>query len=136
MCVSWREHAQKPGHVRDRCVCSRGATLTCKMRHHSDWQVTSSQGWNIPRVTQLSRITSMDTCSNHVREEVKAKTRRMSFQIINNTGRQGYVTLRRRSERARFVAYMAPLVALFVPIKHSGQSDAVGNANKMFSVRF
>lgn len=47
--------------------------LTCRMRHHSDWQLTSSQGWNIPRVTQLSRITSMDMCSNHVQLEVKVK---------------------------------------------------------------
>lgn len=56
-----------------------GVTLTCRMRHQSEWQSTSSQGWNIPRVTQLSRITNMDMCSNHVQEEVKVKTHRMSF---------------------------------------------------------
>lgn len=52
--------------------------LTCRIRHHSDWQVTSSHGWNIPRVTQLSRITSMDTCSNHVQEEVKVETQTLN----------------------------------------------------------
>lgn len=47
--------------------------LTCRMRHQSDRQLMSSQGWNIPRVTQLIRITSMDMCSNHV-QEVKVNT--------------------------------------------------------------
>lgn len=51
----------------------RWGRLTCRMRHQSDRQLMSSQGWNIPRVTQLSRITSMDMCSNHV-QEVKVKT--------------------------------------------------------------
>lgn len=51
----------------------RWGRLTCRMRHQSDRQLMSSQGWNIPKVTQLSRITSMDMCSNHV-QGVKVKT--------------------------------------------------------------
>lgn len=41
--------------------------LTCKMLQRSESHLLSSQGWNIPRVTQFSRITSMLARSNHVR---------------------------------------------------------------------
>jgi len=41
--------------------------LTSRMVHRSDWHSTSSQGWNMPRVTQFRRMTSMLTCSNQVR---------------------------------------------------------------------
>lgn len=40
---------------------------TSRMLQRSDWHSTSSQGRNMPRVTQLSMMTSMLTCSNHVR---------------------------------------------------------------------
>lgn len=68
-------HARKNTAVKHKCACVKVQMrpLTCRMRHQSDRQLMSSQGWNIPRVTQLSRITSMDMCSNHV-QEVKVKT--------------------------------------------------------------
>lgn len=43
------------------------AQLTSRMVQRSDWHSTSSQGWNMPRVTQFRRMTSMLTCSNQVR---------------------------------------------------------------------
>jgi hypothetical protein len=42
------------------------ASPTSRMLHRSERHSTSSQGWNMPRVTQLSMMTSMLACSNHV----------------------------------------------------------------------
>lgn len=39
---------------------------TCRILHRSESQLMSSQGWNMPSVTQFSRITNMDARSNHV----------------------------------------------------------------------
>lgn len=41
-------------------------SLTSRILHRSVSQLLSSQGWNMPSVTQFRRITSMDARSNHV----------------------------------------------------------------------
>lgn len=46
---------------------SQFSTLTSKMLQRSERHSTSSQGRNMPSVTQFSMMTSMLTCSNHLR---------------------------------------------------------------------
>lgn len=57
-------------HPGPRCVSGPclppTQTPTFKMLQRSERHSTSSQGRNMPRVTQLSMMTNMLTCSNHV----------------------------------------------------------------------
>lgn len=46
---------------------SQFSTPTSKMLQRSERHSTSSQGRNMPSVTQFSMMTSMLTCSNHLR---------------------------------------------------------------------
>lgn len=40
--------------------------LTCNILQRFFSHLSSTQGWNIPKVMQFNRITSIDTRSNHV----------------------------------------------------------------------
>lgn len=51
----------------------------------------SSQGWNMPSVTQLSRITSMLTLSNHLHDTPSRKQRaQMSIREQPPLNQKGY----------------------------------------------
>lgn len=43
-----------------------GKEVTCKILHLWEWQLSSTQGWYIPKVMQLSKMTIIDTLSNHL----------------------------------------------------------------------
>lgn len=66
---------------------SAGLTLTSRMTF------VSSQGLYMARVTQLSRIISVDTIPNHVEEEVKVITHWMRDHIhsYNSSTKEDYI---------------------------------------------
>lgn len=68
--VKWRENSV-------RHIYQAEGGLTFRILHLSESQLMSSQGWNMPSVTQFSRITSMEARSNHVQEEVKEYSRQI-----------------------------------------------------------
>ena len=62
-------HKEKPERDRERWSDKRrDEEYTSRILHRSDSQSWSSQGWNIPRVTQFNKITSMEARSNHVED--------------------------------------------------------------------
>lgn len=60
---------------------------TCRILQRGESQAMSSQGWNMPSVTQLSRITSMLTLSNHLhtpsrRQHSQSCTHQMNWDFL------------------------------------------------------
>lgn len=53
-------------HTHTHQVRDRGVGLTCSIWQRSEVQSMFSQGWYMPSVTQLRRITMMLILSNHV----------------------------------------------------------------------